>query len=101
MRADKARGAGIDDMLALGYLAIVFRLLCDLLKIIADGFRQAGGVHCNDIGVVHRKDGVYGGQQVGLSSEHRGSFGKRAGCCHHRLFVVTGEHAAVVRAAAL
>ncbi len=91
----------MEDVFAFGYAAVGPGFVDDLGDVVADGFRQAGGMHRDDIRLVDRKDVVDGLQQVGLAAEHRGAFGKGAGGSHDRLLVVPGEGAAVVGVAPL
>ena len=79
VRADVAGRVGMDDVLARGNLAFVAGLGDDLGDVVADGLREAGGMHGDHVGLVDGEDIVDGLQQVGLAAEHRGAFGEGAG----------------------
>jgi len=101
MAAHVRGGVAVDDVLALGNEPLLGRLVADLLDVVADGLRQARGVHGDDLGVVDGEDVLDGLQQVGLAAEHARALGEGAGGCGDRLLVVPGQRAAVIGAAAL
>ena len=101
VRALVAGRAAMDHALAFRHLAFADGLGHDLHHVVADRLRQAGGVNGDHIRVIDPEDGLNRRQHVRLSAEDRRAFGERAGRRHHRLLVVAGQRAAVIRAAAL
>ena len=88
-------------MLTFRDLALHFCFFLDLGEIVADGLRQAGGMDCNNLGVIDGEYIIDGLQHVCLTAEYRGTLGKRAGRGGDGLLVMPCQGAAMISAAAL
>jgi len=91
----------MEYMFPRGDLSLFHRFVGDLENVITDGFGKAGGMNCNNIRVIGGENIVNGLDQVGLSAENRGAFGKGTGGGHDGLPVVAGQGAPVIGAAPL
>ena len=88
-------------MFAFRNLAVILCLGNDLLKIITDCFRKAGGVDSDQVRFIDHKDVVDRRHEICLPSEYRSAFRERACCSHDRFLVMAGQGAAMIRAAPL
>jgi len=91
----------MDDIFTGRNFSIGFGFIDDLRNIVADGFRQTGGMNGDDVRSIHGKNVVDGLKQVGLAAEHRRPFGEGAGGSHDRFLEMAGQGTAVIRITAL
>jgi len=97
VRADIRGGAGVNNLLAFGDGD--FRNV--RVQIVADGFRKAGRVNGDNLGVVHIEDIFYGGSNVAPAAEYRRAFRKRRRRRQGDFLKVAREQHPVIGSAAL
>ena len=101
MRSLEARSISVDNPFSFGNFSIRKRLVDNLSEVIANDLGQAGRVDGHDIGAVDREDIVNCLDKIGLASEDGGSFRKGTGCCHDRIFIMSGQGTPMVGATTL
>ena len=96
VRADVAGSTGYDHAHIGIEELLFFDLLHEAVNIVAYGFRGAGGVDGQHIGVVDVDDVVHGLLEVVSAAEDHGVLGEGRGCRQRGLTVVAGQHHAQV-----